>query len=90
MKEEYTYEEKQRNLEEQRRLFYVAITRASKRLIISSVKNLPRNLAHKMGVAIYNRDDFTGETRASQFISELGPQCPRAIMGKLWLKEQLE
>lgn len=46
-----------RSLEEQRRLFYVALTRARESLVLSSVKSLPRKLAFKMGEGHWRSED---------------------------------
>jgi superfamily I DNA/RNA helicase len=78
------FEEERRHLEEQRRLFYVAITRARRTLVLSSVLSLPRKLAHRMRAEVHGGDDYYGETIASPFILELGPDCPRAVLGDEW------
>jgi len=79
---EGTPEEKKRALEEQRRLFYVAITRARETLIISSTSELPRKLAHRITAKVHNGRPGFVKTMASSFISELGPQCPPAVRGE--------
>jgi len=43
-----TAQEQQETLQEQRRLFYVAITRPTDVLVLSSITSLPRNIAPKM------------------------------------------
>jgi len=68
----------QRTLEEQRRLFYVAITRTTRILVLSSVSRLPRYLAHKTRARI----DRGGRTIASQFLSELGLTRPTTVLGQ--------
>jgi len=74
------------DLEEQRRLFYVAITRTKKTLVLSSVIELPFDRAQKMKVnykKAYRRDgNLFVRTIASRFLSELGPACPRAVTGE--------
>ena len=67
-------------IEEQRRLFYVSITRARKVLVLSSITGLPRELAHKMRVGVRGRRNHA-QTITSRFIDELGPTCPRPISG---------
>lgn len=69
------------SLEEQRRLFYVAITRTRNILILSSVTQLPRNLAHRMGVQVRGGNRTNARTIASRFISELGPTRPDPVLG---------
>jgi DNA helicase-2/ATP-dependent DNA helicase PcrA len=66
-----------RALEEQRRLFYVAITRATHTLVLSSVTQLPLADAHRMGAIVR----FNGATITSRFVSELGPDRPAAVRG---------
>ena len=68
-------------LEEQRRLFYVAITRSRKFLILSSVKLIPTKLAYKMRVTFHNRRGGFAETVATEFIPELGRTRPTPITG---------
>lgn len=79
------------DLEEQRRLFYVAITRTKKTLVLSSVVELPFEHAKRMKVnynATYQRDgNLFVRTIASRFLSELGPDCPRAVTGEDFLKQ---
>jgi len=79
-----SFEEMQRYIEEQRRLFYVAITRAKRTLVMSSVSSLPRELAHKIGATIQGGDRHNGNTITSSFISELGASCPQSIRGQDW------
>lgn len=68
-------------LEEQRRLFYVSITRARQILVLSSVTSLPRDLAYRMGVEVRGRGNTVG-TITSRFIDELGPARPNPIRGE--------
>ena len=79
-----TPQEQQRSLEEQRRLFYVAITRTRQTLILSSMTGLPAAAAFKMPRTIRTVNG-TARTIASQFIHELGPQCPAAVTGQQFL-----
>lgn len=69
------------SLEEQRRLFYVAVTRPRRILILSSVTQLPRNLAYRMGAQIRGGDPIRSTTITSRFLHELGPTRPAAILG---------
>ena len=80
-----TPEERQRALEEQRRLFYVAITRTRQTLVLSSVTCLPAAVALKMRARTTYELGGTARTIASQFIHELGPHCPAAVTGQGFL-----
>jgi DNA helicase II / ATP-dependent DNA helicase PcrA len=79
------FEEERRYHEEQRRLFYVAITRAKKSLTISSTSTLPRALTHKWGVPVRGSNPLVGQTIASTFINELGNTFPQSVSGEEWL-----
>lgn len=83
--EDLPFEEERRFHEEQRRLFYVAITRPRQTLVISSVLKLPRALAHKMRAQVQGGTYGLADTIASSFLSELGPTSPAAITGQEWL-----
>ena len=67
-------------VKEQRRLFYVAITRATDILMISSFSEIPRDLAYKTGAVVRGWSN----TVASRFIQELGPSAPAARTGAAW------
>ena len=70
-------------LREQRRLFYVALTRCREILVLSSVVRLPVNLAHRMGARVRGRRGVC-TTIASRFLSELGPTAPQSVCGREW------
>lgn len=74
-------EEQDASLEEQRRLFYVAVTRTTQLLILSSVRWLPRGVAHTMGAQVRGRNPGYALTLASRFLEELGPTRPAAVLG---------
>jgi DNA helicase II / ATP-dependent DNA helicase PcrA len=76
------------SLEEQRRLFYVAITRATKVLVISSAASLPIADAYRGGAQVISRR-FTGgvpsaRTAFTPFLAELGNDAPNTITGAQW------
>lgn len=73
--------EQRSSLEEQRRLFYVAITRTRRVLILSSIAQIPRYLAHRIGADVRGGTQTEGHTISSRFLQELGPSCPRAVLG---------
>lgn len=76
-----TPREQGRALEEQRRLFYVAITRSRQTLILSSVARLPRREGHRMGAVLPRGGGTSANTTASRFLAELGPSRPRTVPG---------
>jgi superfamily I DNA/RNA helicase len=67
-------------LREQRRLFYVAITRCTRFLAVSSTLKIESKMAYKIGAKTTGRGR-TVKTIASQFLRELGPSAPPAILG---------
>ncbi len=66
---------------EHRRLFYVAITRTRRILILSSVIRLDRGLAHRMRARVGAGNRTHAATIASRFLAELGPSRPAAVLG---------
>ena len=74
------------SLEEQRRLFYVAVTRTRRILILSSVTQLQRKVAYRIGAKIWGRNPSQSTTVASGFLNELGPTRPPAILGSKYLE----
>jgi superfamily I DNA/RNA helicase len=74
-------EEQRAHLQEQRRLFYVAITRAQEILVLSSAIRLELQVAHKIGARVQIP---TGRTFATGFIGELGPAAPGSQNGAIW------
>ena len=81
--------ERNRSLEEQRRLFYVAITRTRETLVLSSVTELPRGLAHRMRAHVGRGNETHALTIASRFLSELGPARPAAVLGTTMFGENV-
>jgi superfamily I DNA/RNA helicase len=75
-----TLEERSADMKEQRRLFYVAITRGKEILVLSSVTRLPKELAYKIGARVGRY----GGTLASRFFGELGGGAPAATIGTDW------
>lgn len=79
-KDDESPSEQQRILEEQRRLFYVAITRCSEVLMLSSFLRIQSALAFKIGAKVRGYGTIKS-TIASPFLAELGPVAPRAVNG---------
>ena len=72
------------NISEQRRLFYVAITRCTDILVLSSVVSVERKLAMNIGARIANFRGHWAGTICSRFIGELGPSAPASRAGSAW------
>ena len=71
-------------LGEQRRLFYVAITRCTEILVLSSAARIERQLAWKIGARVQSGQSAMGNAIASQFLAELGPTMPVPRRGDEW------
>ncbi len=82
-KEEYpgTAEE---YFEEQRRLFYVSITRSKKTLVISRATSAETGEAMRMGLAIEPGHGYRVNLKMSRFLRDIVNQLPTAIDGKKW------
>ena len=78
------------HLEEQRRVFYVALTRAKEILVLSSAATLPRSLARRIGAIVQGGNQHVGQTIACGFIDDLGPDAPDAQFGPDWLQQGFE
>ena len=76
---------------EQRRLFFVAITRAADQLTISSSLRMDMAVARLLGAKVADKtirkegDRITCGMIASQYLLELGPTAPRAARGIEWI-----
>ena len=82
---DHTPDEAAANLEEQRRLFYVAITRCREIMVLSSVIHLEKSIAYKIGAKVRGSERM-GNTITSRFVNELGPDAPRAQNGLQWVR----
>ena len=73
-------------LNEQRRLFYVAITRCTEILVLSSTTRMDTALAYRVGAKLQvpRRRQGVWPTIASQFIAELGAGAPDSKAGSEW------
>ena len=71
-------------LEEQRRLFFVGMTRTTRVLVLSSYSQLEDTLVHQLNIPHGPRNGRFLRTLASRFIGELGGELPRAIRGEDW------
>lgn len=77
--------EQARSMNEQRRLFYVAITRCTTALVLSSAVRIDRALAMRVGATLRPGWADPAGTTASRFLAELGPSSPAPIQGQAWL-----
>jgi superfamily I DNA/RNA helicase len=69
-------------LEEQRRLFYVAMTRPTQTLVLSSMTELLKADAYKMGAKVLGGYGNYAPTVASRFFRDLGPDRPATVRGR--------
>lgn len=78
--------ERDLSLKEQRRLLYVAITRTTEILVISSIREMNIHLAYTLGALARRRTGLNKQMNvASQFIDELGPSAPATKLGSAWV-----
>ena len=73
--------------QEQRRLFYVAMTRAKECLYLSSAVRVPRAVANRElnGVVLRGGNALVGNTIACEFLNDLGPHAPATQLGTTWM-----
>lgn len=85
-------EEQEAQLREQRRLFYVAITRATDTLVLSSAIRLPAGDAMRAQVRVlrqrWENGQQVAQTAMSPFIEELGRSAPLPIATGRWRAEE--
>ena len=77
-------DERQRQIHEQRRLFYVAITRTTDLLVISGAARMSYPDAMQMNVQFGPGQGGAVTLIASPFLNELGPQRPQTETGQAW------
>ena len=78
-------EEQNRQRQEQRRLFYVGLTRSTETLIISSAVRISRGVAMQMGMPVQPGGGYgVAILQASPFLAELGPSAPTSVNGNIW------
>jgi len=79
--------EQQEALEEQRRLFFVGMTRTTRVLVLSSYSELDDGTVHHLQIGHGKRFGRAFRTLTSRFVAELGRDLPRAVRGEDWLPE---
>lgn len=78
-------QEQNRQRQEQRRLFYVGLTRSTETLVISSAVRIPRGAAMQMGIPVPPGSQHGMTTLpASPFLAELGASAPAPLRGNVW------
>lgn len=79
--------EQRAQLEEQRRLFFVGMTRTTESLVFSSYSQLPADLAQNLQARMGNYIPAANAYRvfASPFLEETGPTLPAAVRGVDWI-----
>lgn len=78
--------ERQKKIEEHRRLFYVALTRTKETLVISNSASCPFSEALQMGLS-HRPAGRLAILQASPYISELGDHGVDIISGRQWREE---
>jgi DNA helicase-2/ATP-dependent DNA helicase PcrA len=79
-----------RHTEEQRRLFYVGITRPTDALVISSFASMPSGMVYGTLARARQHRRGRGYGLASQFIDEMGTTAPGTVIGDTLLAEMIE
>ena len=74
--------EQVQQLEEDRRLFYVGITRTKRILIISSILWMNAGKARRMNIRVTTIRSELAKVQSSDFLREMGPSCPEPIEGE--------
>ena len=78
-------DEQEAQRQEQRRLFFVAMTRSTNILVFSSYSQLEAATAYRLQARVGRRlPGGAFRTFASSFLDELGEECPDAIRGADW------
>jgi DNA helicase II / ATP-dependent DNA helicase PcrA len=77
-------DEQRETYEEQRRLFFVGITRTTSILVLSSYSQLDDKTVYRLQVAPGARIGRNFRTLPSPFLAELGAHLPAAVRGEDW------
>jgi superfamily I DNA/RNA helicase len=76
--------EQERQRQEQRRLFYVGITRSTETLVLNSSIRMPLAMAYTMRMPLLAKQGGDAILQASPLLSELGTSAPAVILGASW------
>ena len=71
-------------IEEQRRLFYVSITRPKRTLVLSRALKVKRGPARQMGLKVASSYAFWANLRMSPFLEDILALLPDAVSGESW------
>ncbi len=71
-------------VDEQRRLFYVSITRAKETLAISRALRVGRGAAKQLGLTVTTGSKFWGDLKMSPFLHDVMSVLPNAVPGESW------
>jgi DNA helicase-2/ATP-dependent DNA helicase PcrA len=71
-------------VEEQRRLFYVSITRSRRTLVLCRAKSVPKVKAKQLGLSIKDGDGGLIELEMSPFLRDVIAFLPPAVPGESW------
>jgi ATP-dependent DNA helicase UvrD/PcrA len=78
------HHEQERQRQEQRRLFYVGITRATETLVLNSSTRMPLKMAYTMRMPLLAQQGGDAILQASPLMAELGPSAPAVILSAAW------
>jgi hypothetical protein len=71
-------------VEEQKRLFYVSITRAKRTLVISRALRVGRGAARQLGLTVAPGGKFWADLTMSPFLRDIMGLLPSAVPGDSW------
>jgi superfamily I DNA/RNA helicase len=70
--------------DEQRRLFYVSITRPKQTLVLSRALKVKRGLARQIGLKVSSNGGYWPPLRMSPFLEDILSVLPDAVAGESW------
>jgi DNA helicase-2/ATP-dependent DNA helicase PcrA len=70
--------------QEQRRLFYVGVTRSTETLVLSSAIHMPYGAAMQLRMPVLQGGYGVAILQASPFLAELGPAAPVPVAAAVW------
>jgi DNA helicase II / ATP-dependent DNA helicase PcrA len=74
----------ERQRQEQRRLFYVGVTRSTETLVLTSSIRMPLAMAYTMRMPLLAKQGGDAILQASPLLAELGPSAPPVVLGTAW------